>query len=835
MIPDTNFAFTVKGAILTIMKYHALFFVFAFVFFGMQDARAAPSATLSKNEIEHGEFFDIYGADFGIGTSEYSFVCFGSTENCVRGADIAGRSEFEWSAIKIRLQLPPSGIPTSGEIIVVGEGSRTMCSAEVCATEKVSVDKGRAQYWIKPSINSIIPQTAAKPGDAIKIIGNGFGDSAGEVLFGGSSGTVTAWTYRSIYVRAPAGISKTQNLTVRSLNGKENTTRYVISAPLSNDEFSYQQYYLEHIGAPELWQYAPKKDVVVAVLDDGVYQNHPDLQKQIWKNTDEIPGNNVDDDKNGYVDDYLGYNFWDNSSAVDPKGKHGTAVAGIIAAERDNGIGIAGIANRAKIMSVIISDGQAVSFSAIRKGVAYAIANGADVINISAASIGTSGFIDELTDVFQEAFSKGAIVVIAAGNRDAPGGIGQNLNLIPESPVCNNNGRRIFLGVAALDNNDSVSDGRAKAPWASYGKKCVNISAPGSGIVGAVPPAFQKDSKFYESLSGSSFSAPMVSGIAAAMKSIQPEWSNWEIINRIIASAEDIDRFNTGFEGQLGGRVQADDAMSSLITSPRTVIVHFDSVQSGGRVTMTVDRWFERYGLRITDGKSIDAAIPNNSISMIAADTLEVVVPEYLSSGTYQFRITGADGGSLISEQKITVNATSQKEVTVSPLSPQMQSNDSDTQKIQQTSIPQHIQQQSAQQADRQQNFSAAPNKKLTVRLSGSILLQVESHGEAWYVSPSTGMRMFLGRPSDAFDVMRKQGLGVGHSIISRGVFSKRLLGRILIDVEKNGEAYYIYPKDKRAYFLGRPSNAFDVMRRLGTGITNRDLLSLRVSPVSNH
>lgn len=815
------------------MKFTAKLLVvtaLALWFFDVQGVWAAQEATLSKSEIEHGEFFDIYGSDFGSAQSEYSFVCFGSTDACVRGIDIVSRSGFEWSATKIRLQLPSFGIPTSGEIIVVGEGNKTTCAAGVCATEKVSVDKGRAQYWIKPTITSVLPSSVVKPGDAIKIIGNGFGDVSGEILFGGTKGQITAWAYRSIDARVPSGLSKiTRTLTVRSKNEKDNTFQYIVSVPLSNDELSHQQYYLEQIGVPTLWNAAPKKDVVVAVLDDGVYQNHPDLQKQIWKNADEIPGNNIDDDKNGYVDDYLGYNFWDNSSSVDPKGKHGTAVAGIIAAERDNGIGVAGIATRAKIMSVIISDGSAVSFDAIRKGVAYASANGADVINISAASIGTSGFTDALTDVFQDAFNKGVIVVVAAGNRDAQGGIGQNLNIIQESPICNNNGQRIMLGVAALDNSDSASEGRIKASWASYGKKCVNISAPGTAIASTVPPAFQKEKKFYELLDGSSFSAPIVSGIAATMKSLHPEWSNWEIMNRIIASAEDIDIFNTGLQGQLGGRVNAEAAIEGVRGAPRMLLAQQDTAQTGGRITLTVDRWFERYGLRITDGKSIDAPIPKSSITMISADILNVLIPESLPQGVYQLRVTGADGDILLSEQKITVQ-TGSFSVSSQSASSFLQSLNSDT--VQHDTIPVPLTAQKSTQ--RSENSKELPpvanNKKLAAKLSGYILLQVEEHGEAWYVAPDIGARFFLGRPSDAFEVMRKRGLGVAHSVISRGVFPKRLLGRILIDVEKNGEAYYVYPKDKRAYFLGRPSDAFDLMRRLGKGITTRDLLSLPVS-----
>jgi len=113
----------------------------------------------------------------------------------------------------------------------------------------------------------------------------------------------------------------------------------------------------------------------------------------------------------------------------------------------------------------------------------------------------------------------------------------------------------------------------------------------------------------------------------------------------------------------------------------------------------------------------------------------------------------------------------------------------------------------------------------LADRLKGQILLQVESNGEAYYIYPDDSKRYYLGRPADAFNVMRELGLGATHQFInSYTIYPNHVLGKILIDVEQNGEAYYIYPKDKKAYYLGRPADAFKVMRELGLGITNSDL-----------
>ncbi|MFZ2310895.1 MAG: C39 family peptidase [Patescibacteria group bacterium] len=112
----------------------------------------------------------------------------------------------------------------------------------------------------------------------------------------------------------------------------------------------------------------------------------------------------------------------------------------------------------------------------------------------------------------------------------------------------------------------------------------------------------------------------------------------------------------------------------------------------------------------------------------------------------------------------------------------------------------------------------------------GYILLQVEQNGEAWYVYPTNGNRYFLGRPDDAFAIMKKLALGATHDYITNTeTFPARLSGLILLDVERNGEAYYIYPKDNKKYYLGRPADAFAIMSNLGQGISTDGLASISI------
>jgi|SRR6056297_2622686 len=120
----------------------------------------------------------------------------------------------------------------------------------------------------------------------------------------------------------------------------------------------------------------------------------------------------------------------------------------------------------------------------------------------------------------------------------------------------------------------------------------------------------------------------------------------------------------------------------------------------------------------------------------------------------------------------------------------------------------------------------------LSQKMSGKILLQVEESGEGWYVDPDTQKRAYLGRPADAFRIMRELGLGIAHEQLQEYLdsqFPSNLSGKILLDVEENGEAYYVDPDTLEGYFLGRPKDAFQVMRERGKGISNENLDGIAV------
>ena len=124
--------------------------------------------------------------------------------------------------------------------------------------------------------------------------------------------------------------------------------------------------------------------------------------------------------------------------------------------------------------------------------------------------------------------------------------------------------------------------------------------------------------------------------------------------------------------------------------------------------------------------------------------------------------------------------------------------------------------------------------KSIQESLKGKIVLQVEENGEAWYVHPDTLLRYYLGRPADAFQIMKELGLGATHAFITKyTIFPSNVVGKILIDVEDAGKAYYIYPVNKKSYYLGKPDDAFKVMRDLGLGISNANLSLVAIAPKS--
>lgn len=298
-----------------------------------------------------------------------------------------------------------------------------------------------------------------------------------------------------------------------------------------NDSLSVQQYALEQINAPAAWQESEGEDVVVAVIDTGVDLDHKDLKNSIWNNEDEIPNNGIDDDRNGFIDDHQGWDFVKDGgfscifgedcskrdNDPDDFDGHGTHVAGIIAAQKNNNFGISGIAPKAKIMPLRAAfsvGGRALLKSSdILEALSYAVNNGADVINMSFA--GSS--LGILNSVISRAHDENIVLVAAAGNS------GSNSEAFPAA-------LDDVIAVGSLTSSGSRSSFSNFGPW-------VDIAAPGSSVLSTVP-----GDKFVTK-SGTSMASPYVAGVAALIKSktkaqnLSPE----AVLARMIQNSQEAD------------------------------------------------------------------------------------------------------------------------------------------------------------------------------------------------------------------------------------------------------------------------------------------------------
>lgn len=324
--------------------------------------------------------------------------------------------------------------------------------------------------------------------------------------------------------------------------------------------------------------------VVIAVVDTGTDYNHEDLAANAWVNSDEIAGNSVDDDSNGYIDDRQGYDFIGHSplnlepdsDPMDDNG-HGTHVSGIIAAA-NNTIGVEGVATRAQVMPVKVLDAYGYGYDyTVALGIRYAVDNGANVINLS---LGSSAASTALKSAIDYATNAGVVVVAAAGNSGS--------FTFPSYPAAYSN----VISVAA-SNEDGVRE-----YYSNAGK--VDLIAPGGAIVSTTP------GDTYASYSGTSMAAPFVSGVAALIRQKQGI-TNLHAIRHILQTTATDFGLQTGPDTTSGyGMLNALAATGTL--SSTTAVVYSDAswIKSDGSDTAVVT---------VSLRNSVGAAVPSTGIT----------------------------------------------------------------------------------------------------------------------------------------------------------------------------------------------------------------------------
>jgi parallel beta-helix repeat protein len=277
------------------------------------------------------------------------------------------------------------------------------------------------------------------------------------------------------------------------------------------------------INAPEAWDITTGSyDVVVAVIDSGVDFTHRDIDDNMWVNEAELNGTaGVDDDGNGYIDDIYGYDFANDDPLPEDDHGHGTHCAGIIAAEGDNGLDIAGVCWHAKIMALkFIGWVGSGSTEDILEAFYYAVENGADV---TSNSWGGKNPSETVEDVINYAHSQGVITVASAGN---------NNSRQPHYPAYYDNA----IAVAATNSNDE------KAPFSNYGDG-VDIAAPGVDILSLRAAGTSKGTIYDDYttiLSGTSMACPHITAVAALIISKRPDAHTQYVTTRLLESTDEI-------------------------------------------------------------------------------------------------------------------------------------------------------------------------------------------------------------------------------------------------------------------------------------------------------
>ncbi len=342
---------------------------------------------------------------------------------------------------------------------------------------------------------------------------------------------------------------------------------------IPNDPHWQHEWYLRQIHMPEAWiSSTGSASVIVAVLDTGIDILHQDIKDNIWMNTKEIPGDGLDNDQDGYVDDVHGWNFVTNRSDLQPLRKqgqsskamsHGTAVASLIGGRGNDGIGMAGVAWNVRLMPLVILDADgAGTLDGLMEAIRYAVSHGASIINLSLAGLD----YDEQLDQLMRRAALANVTIVAATGNDGRRKSGLNIDETPTYPACMDGSMNAVLGVSGTDTLDQ------KAPYANAGQVCTDLSAPGHDIFAARPQENSGTSThpgYMEGLTGTSVAAPLVSGVAALIKSLQPSWTAEQIRHRLIQSTDPIEDSTVAVHGRLGsGRLNAAKAVQGLLPTP---------------------------------------------------------------------------------------------------------------------------------------------------------------------------------------------------------------------------------------------------------------------------
>ncbi|MFJ7467841.1 S8 family serine peptidase [Peribacillus frigoritolerans] len=305
-----------------------------------------------------------------------------------------------------------------------------------------------------------------------------------------------------------------------------------------NDPAYIDQWHHKKLGTGAAWTKSMgSKELIVAIIDDGIDRNHEDLKGRIVNAYDTIR----------------------NRKHIIPKGEHGTHIAGIIAGSANNGIGGTGVAPNVKLMPINVFDGEYADTADIIDAIHYAVQQKANIINMS---LGDTSYSESLNKAVQEAYKKGVLIVAAAGNE---GDMGKNVQRVYPAAFSH------VISVAATNSSD-------KRPSYSNYHSTVDIAAPGDDILSTLP------NDKYGWMSGTSMATPMVAGVAALIWSHEPKLNKTEVEYRLYDSAVDLG--TKGKDIYYGnGRVNAKKALEmKTLTKPSVTAISDKDTKINGKI-----------------------------------------------------------------------------------------------------------------------------------------------------------------------------------------------------------------------------------------------------------
>lgn len=444
---------------------------------------------------------------------------------------------------------------------------------------------------------------------------------------------------------------------------------YLLEVP--NDPMYGDLHHLPQIKADSAWDIHKgengTEEVVIAIVDSGVEWDHEDLVDNIWQNmgedydgdgkTIEFVGgkwifdlgdeNGVDDDNNGFVDDFIGWNFFSSGNDPSPipglyKWEHGTLMGGYASATTNNNIGVASISWNLKILPV--QAGWDCKISQAYNAIIYAAENGADIISNSWGGYEFNSLANQ--EVIEYVIGLGSIIVAATANDN------QSKNIYPAS----------YPGVIAVSALNHIDQ---KASYSNFGPH-VTVSAPGGD--GGFELLTTDVNNSYSCTSGTSCATPIVASLLGLVKSYHPEWSADQVITQVLGTADPIDSYNPGFENLLGsGRINAYKALTDTgVTLDQEISIDLHSLsfqdsdgnnmlELGDTASLTLKLRNYNYGVG-SDNATFTLTTEEPTI-LLLNDTCSGAIPAddfFMLDNVFQFIIVDAESTCFANFQLIT-------------------------------------------------------------------------------------------------------------------------------------------------------------------------------------